>query len=146
MLRLSEAFRTNGDFLESVELSLSLRLICGDRNTHTRTQVKVWLNCSSRQWRFCHFGLNAKFCSCESLSYPADVLALRSGGEGLGPDDGVAPHEGDLLAALRAPLFRPNHRAVMEWRQAVHTRLLIDLNEGTTAITRRGFNQQVWVY
>lgn len=27
MLRLSEAFLTNGDFLESVELSLSLRLI-----------------------------------------------------------------------------------------------------------------------
>ena len=28
MLRLSEAFLTNGDFLERVELSLSLRLIC----------------------------------------------------------------------------------------------------------------------
>lgn len=31
MLRLSEAFLTNGDFLERVALSLSLRLICKDQ-------------------------------------------------------------------------------------------------------------------
>lgn len=31
MLRLSDAFLTNGDFLERVELSLSLRFICKDK-------------------------------------------------------------------------------------------------------------------
>ena len=62
------------------------------------------------------------------FSYPADVLALRSRGEGLGADDGVAPHEGDLLVDVRAPLLRPDHRAVMRRRQAVHARLLVHLD------------------
>lgn len=39
MLRLSEAFLTNGDLLERVELSLSLRFICKDKN--------------SREWNIC---------------------------------------------------------------------------------------------
>lgn len=110
MLRLSEAFLTNGDFLESVELSLSLRLICEDK-------IKRLMRSQRHHRRK----------SCVGLTYPADVLALRSGREGLGADDGVAPHEGVLLADVRAPLFGPNHGAVMQRRQAVHARLLVHL-------------------
>lgn len=73
-----------------------------------------------------------------SFSYPADVLALRSGGEGLGADDGVPPHEGVLLVDVRAALLGSNHRAVVGRRQAVHARLLVDLDkEYTEIITRR---------
>lgn len=64
--------------------------------------------------------------SAWSCRYPADVLALRSRGEGLGPDDGVAPHEG-VLVDVGAPFLRPDHRAVMGRRRVLRTRLLVDL-------------------
>lgn len=64
-----------------------------------------------------------------SSSYPADVLALRPGGERLGTDDGVPSHEGDLLVDLRPPLLRSDHRAVVGRQRAVHARLLVDLDK-----------------
>ncbi len=64
------------------------------------------------------------------FSYPADVLALRSRREGLGADDGVPPHEGVLLVDIRPALLWSNHRAVMRRQQAVHARLLVDLDKG----------------
>ncbi len=76
-----------------------------------------------------------------SLSYPADVLALRSGGEGLGADDGVPPHEGVLLVDIRAPLLGSNHRAVVGRRQAVHARLFVDLDKEYTEIITRRYRQ-----
>ena len=65
----------------------------------------------------------------QSVGYPADVLALRAGGEGLGADDGVPPHEEVLVGDIRAALLGPNHRTVMRQRQAVHTRLFVHLDE-----------------
>lgn len=65
----------------------------------------------------------------EFLSYPADVLALRSRGEGLGADDGVPPHEGVLLVDVRAAFLRANHRAVVGRQQVVHARLLVHLDK-----------------
>lgn len=60
---------------------------------------------------------------------PADVLALRAGGEGLGADNGVSPHEGVLLVDVRAALLWSDHRAVVGRQQAVHARLLVDLHK-----------------
>lgn len=107
MLRLSEAFLTNGDFLERVELSLSLRFICKDQVLNQTVAFLV-----PRSTSFC---------------YPADVLALRAGGERLGADDGVPPHEGVLLADIRTALFGSNYRAALGWQGADHARLLVDL-------------------
>lgn len=109
MLRLSEAFLTNGDFLERVELSLSLRLICKD---HVLNQTVAFGVLRSAPVGFC---------------YPADVLALRPGGEGLGADDGVPPHERVLLADVWTALFGSNHRAALQRQRADHARLLVDL-------------------
>lgn len=66
---------------------------------------------------------SARFC------YPADVLALRSWREGLGADDGVPSHKRVLLANIWPTLFGPNDRAVLGRWQAVHTRLLVHLDE-----------------
>ena len=118
MLRLSEAFLTNGDFLERVELSLSLRLIWRDKN--------------STEWKLIHDPPTVHvlvFRRTELLSYPADVLALRSRGEGLGADDGVSPHERVLLVDVRAAFLGPNHRAVVGRQQVVHARLLVHLDK-----------------
>lgn len=64
-----------------------------------------------------------------TFSYPADVLALRARGERLGADDGVPPHEGVLVVDVRVALLWSNHRAVVGRQQAVHTRLLVDLDK-----------------
>lgn len=64
-----------------------------------------------------------------SARYPADVLALRSWGEGLGADDGVPPHKRVLLVDVWSTLLGPNNRAVVGRWQAVHTRLLVHLDE-----------------
>lgn len=109
MLRLSEAFLTNGDFLERVELSLSLRLICKDQALNQTLAFPAPRSVS------------ASFC------YPADVLALRAGGERLGADDGVAPHEGVLLAHIRTALFGSDYRAALGRQGAGRARLLVDL-------------------
>lgn len=58
---------------------------------------------------------------------PADVLALRSGREGLGADDGVAPHEGVLLVDVRPAVLGSNHRVVGR-QGVVHARLLVHLD------------------
>lgn len=114
MLRLSEAFRTKGDFLESVELSLSLRFIW-------RHEQKV----NTPGWRnTCSGGRRSG-----GSAYPADVLALRARGEGLGADDGVAPHEGVLLVDVRAALLGSDGRAVVVRQHGVHAGLLVDLME-----------------
>lgn len=110
MLRLSEAFLTNGDFLERVELSLSLRFICKDQ-AFNQTFASVL----------------APRSALASFSYPADVLALRAGGEGLGADDGVPPREGVLLTDIRSAFFRSNYRAALGQQRADHAGLLIDL-------------------
>lgn len=65
-----------------------------------------------------------------TVSYPADVLALRPRGEGLGADDGVPPHERVLLVDVRAALLGSDHRAVLGWQRAFHARLLVDLDKG----------------
>lgn len=109
MLRLSEAFLTNGDFLERVELSLSLRFICKDHALNQTVGVVVLRSASA------------------SCCYPADVLALRAGGERLGADDGVPPHERVLLADVRTALFGSNYRAALRRRRAARARLLVDL-------------------
>lgn len=69
-----------------------------------------------------------------TFSYPADVLALRAGGERLGADDGVAPHEGVLVVDVQVALLRSNHRAVVGRQQAVHACLLVDLDKEYMAI------------
>lgn len=109
MLRLSEAFLTNGDFLERVELSLSLRFICKD---HVLNQT---------------VGFTVLRSASVSFRYPADVLALRAGGERLGADDGVPPHERVLLADVRTALFGSHYRAALQRQRADHARLLVDL-------------------
>lgn len=50
MLRLSDAFRTNGDFLERVELSLSLRLIYEDT---TERECEIYPTQSSLSLSVC---------------------------------------------------------------------------------------------
>lgn len=75
-------------------------------------------------------------CCCivlQVLSYPADVLALGSGGEGLGADDGVAPHEGVLLVDVWPALLRSDHRAVVG--QVVHARLFVHLEKEYKSIS-----------
>lgn len=109
MLRLSEAFLTNGDFLERVELSLSLRFICKDHVLNQTVGFAVLRSASV------------------SFYYPADVLALRAGGECLGADDGVPPHERVLLADVRTALFGSNYRAALQRQRADRARLLVDL-------------------
>lgn len=113
MLRLSEAFLTKGDFLESVEESLSLRFIW-------RHEHKI----NTPGWRHLHWVR-----SSGSSAYPADVLALRARGEGLGADDGVAPHEGVLLVDVGSALLGPDGGAVVVRQHWVHAGLLVDLIE-----------------
>lgn len=72
-----------------------------------------------------------------SVTYPADVLALRSGGEGLGADDGVPPHERVLLVDVWPAFLGSNHRAVVGRRQAVHARLLVHLDKEYKVIVAR---------
>lgn len=122
MLRLSDAFLTNGDFLERVELSLSLRFICKDKKG---------------KWNKSPQTLMVRYFACFvllSFSHPADVLALGAGGERLGSDDGVPSQEWVLLVDVWPALFGSNHWAALAWQQAVHARLLVDLEKEKVAI------------
>ncbi len=58
-------------------------------------------------------------------SYPADILALRSRGKCLGPDDGVSSHKRVLMMDIMSPLLGPNDRSRM--RETVHACLFIHL-------------------
>lgn len=57
------------------------------------------------------FSLSLSLSAC--FSYPADVLALRSWGEGLGADDCVSSHKRVLLVDVWPTLLGPNNRAVV---------------------------------
>lgn len=64
MLRLSEAFLTNGDFLESVELSLSLRFIWKTKKNSRESNISSHTSLNIHQIFYCL--MFHSVCECES--------------------------------------------------------------------------------
>lgn len=128
-VRLSRVFLMKGDFLGSVELSLSLRY--------------SWGRQTDSEW---HPGGGERLACTSVWTYPAHILAACAWREGLRAHDGAVAHEGQGLAPAPPSLLGPHSHRLREGHLSVG--LLVHLPSNNAINTPKGLvvrQTDVWL-